>query len=139
MWANQILLAVLGLSAGVAVSAGLFALIVELGVISDFADRTHTADQILLYEDSAALGGVAGAFVFLFRLPIPFGAVLLPLFGVLAGIYTGCWAMALAEVLNVFPIFIRRLKILRYTGVFVVSMALGRGIASLIYFLQGFK
>ena len=42
MWAEQILLAVIGLSAGVAVAGGLFSFIVELGVVADFADRTHT-------------------------------------------------------------------------------------------------
>ena len=33
-------------------AGGLFSFIVELGVISDFADRTHTANHILLYEDA---------------------------------------------------------------------------------------
>ena len=58
MWAAQIILAVLGLSAGFAVAAGLFSFIIGLGVISDFADRTHTGEHILLYEDSVALGGM---------------------------------------------------------------------------------
>ena len=38
MWAVQILLALIGLSAGIAVAGGLFAFIVELGVVADFAD-----------------------------------------------------------------------------------------------------
>ena len=58
MWVTQTVLAVLGLSAGLAVAAGLFSFIIGLGVISDFADRTHTGDHILLYEDSVALGGM---------------------------------------------------------------------------------
>ena len=60
MWVQQIRLGIIGLSSGVVIAGGLFALIVELGVIADFADRTHTADKILLYEDCAALGGVVG-------------------------------------------------------------------------------
>lgn len=40
MWAGQIFLGILGMSAGVVVAGGLFSFIVELGVISDFADRT---------------------------------------------------------------------------------------------------
>ena len=56
MWtAQQVLLAAIGLSAGVAVSGGLFSFIVELGVIADLTDRTHTGDRILLYEDCTAL------------------------------------------------------------------------------------
>ena len=45
MWAEaarQLLLAVIGLSAGVAAAGGLFSFIVELVVVADFADRTHT-------------------------------------------------------------------------------------------------
>ena len=45
MWVQQIFLAVVGLSAGVAAAGGLFSFIVELGVIADFADRTHTGDK----------------------------------------------------------------------------------------------
>ena len=48
MWVTQTVLAVLGLSAGLAVAAGLFSFIIGLGVISDFADRTHTGDHIRL-------------------------------------------------------------------------------------------
>ena len=137
MWVKQILLAIVGLSGGVVVSAGLFALIVEIGVISDFADRTHTADHILLYEDCTALGGILGNLIFLFKWPIPFQTVALPLFGLLSGVFVGCWAMGLAEILNVFPVFIRRIKIVRYTTAFVISIAVGRGAGALRYFAQG--
>lgn len=136
MWIKQIFLAIIGLSAGAGVAAGLFALIVELGVITDFADRTHTGEHVLLYEDCTALGGILGNLFFLFQIRIPFPQLVLPVFGLLAGIFTGCWAMALAENLNVFPIFIRRLKIVRYTAAFVIAMALGRGLGGLFYFWQ---
>ena len=136
MLGKQILLAVIGLSSGVVIAGGLFALIVELGVIADFADRTHTPDKILLYEDCAALGGVAGNILSVFEPKMGYLGFLLPVFGLLAGIFVGCWAMALAEVLNVFPIFIRRLKIVRYTAVFIISMALGRGIGALLYLIK---
>lgn len=136
MWAKQILLGIIGLSSGVVIAGGLFALIVELGVIADFADRTHTADKILLYEDCATLGGVAGNLISIFRPQMGYLGFLLPVFGLLAGIFVGCWAMALAEVLNVFPIFIRRLKIVRYTAAFILSMALGRGLGAFIYLFK---
>lgn len=46
MWAEQIVLGLIGLSSGVAVAGGLFAFIVELGVVADLADRTHTAENL---------------------------------------------------------------------------------------------
>ena len=69
MWA-QVLMAVIGLSAGMVVAGGLFSFISELGVVSDFADRTHTGEHILLYENSVALGGILGNIFFIYVLYI---------------------------------------------------------------------
>lgn len=136
MWGSQIILAVIGLSSGIVVAGGLFSFIIELGVVADFADRTNTANRILLYEDSVAVGGVLGNLVSVFHIVIPNGVGLLPVFGLLAGIFVGCWSMALAENLNVFPIFVRRTKIVRYTTVFILSMAVGKGLGAILFFWQ---
>jgi stage V sporulation protein AB len=136
MWVNQIILALIGISSGIVVAGGLFSFIIELGIVADFADRTHTAEKILLYEDCVALGGIIGNFLSIFQIHIPYGGWLLPVFGMLSGIFVGCWAMALAEILNVFPIFVRRLKIVRYISVFILSIAIGKGLGSLLFFYQ---
>ena len=47
MWIRQILVAVVGLASGFAVAAGLFSFIIGLGVVSDFADRTHTGKHVM--------------------------------------------------------------------------------------------
>ena len=70
MWIKQMILVVLGLSAGVAAAGGLFSFIVGLGVVSEFADRTHTGDCVLLYEESIALGGIFGNLFYLFPVTI---------------------------------------------------------------------
>ena len=113
MWARQVILAVIGLSSGIAVAGGLFSFIIGLGVVSDFADRTHTGANVILYEEMIALGGFC------------------------AGIFVGCWSMALAEILNIFPIFIRRVKLLRGVPYIILSMAIGKGIGALLFFLKG--
>ena len=128
MWAGQIFLGILGMSAGVVVAGGLFSFIVELGVISDFADRTHTANHILLYEDAVSAGAILGNVFQIFRIGIP---------GLFAGIFVGCWSMALAEILNVFPIFMRRARIVRYAAVFILMLALGKGIGAGLFFWKG--
>ena len=43
--------------------------------------------------------------------------------GILGGIFVGCWAMALAEMLNVFPIFIRRMKIIKSVPYLILGIA----------------
>lgn len=137
MWGRQLLLALIGLSAGVTVAGGLFSFVVSLGVVSDFADRTHTGNHILLYETSVALGGILGNILFIYQISIPVGVGILMLFGMFAGIFVGCWSMALAEILNVFPIFIRRVKILKGIPYIILSIALGKGIGAYLFFFKG--
>lgn len=137
MLVKQILLTIIGLSSGILVAGGLFGFIVSLGVISDFADRTHSGNKIRLYERALALGGGLGNVIDLFEIPIPFGRWLLAVFGIFAGIFVGGWAMALAETLNVFPIFMRRAKLVGCIPYIILSIAIGKGIGSLIYFWFG--
>ena len=132
----QILLAIIGFSAGVIVAGGLFSFIIGLGVISDFADRTHTGDKVMLYEECTALGGILGNLFFMYQIPIPHGEILLPVFGLFSGMFVGCWSMALAEILNIFPIFIRRVRILKAIPWLIVGMAFGKGAGSLIYYVN---
>ena len=138
MWAVQILMAVIGLSAGMVVAGGLFSFISGLGVISDFADRTHTGEYIMLYEDSVALGGILGNLFFIYQIEIPYGAWIVPVFGLFGGIFVGCWSMALAEILDVFPIFVRRVKLLRGIQYVILGVALGKGLGAFLFFLNRF-
>ena len=133
---TQVLLALIGLGAGVGVAGGLFSFIIGLGVLSDFADRTHTGDKVLLYEECVALGGILGNLMSVYQFPIPYGAFLVPIFGLVSGIFVGCWSMALAEILNIFPIFIRRVKLLKSIPYIIVSMAFGKGIGAFIFYFN---
>lgn len=137
MWVSQILLATIGLSSGILVAGGLFGFIVSLGVVSDFADRTHTGKHILLYESIVALGGIFGNLFYLYEISMPQFSFVVGIFGLFSGIFVGAWAMALAETLNVFPIFVRRIKLVRIIPYIILSIAIGRGIGSLIYFFFG--
>lgn len=139
MWVKQILLVLVGLSSGTLVAGGLFAFIVGLGVISDFADRTHTGSKILLYENAIIFGGILGNLFFIYQIPVAFpgSVVLLGVFGLFSGVFVGCWAMALAEVLNVFPIFIRRVKLIKCVPYMILGIALGKVLGSVIYSLFG--
>ncbi len=130
-------MALIGFSAGIIVAGGLFGFVVSLGVISDFADRTHTARKVPLYEDAVALGGIVGNVLYTFQIQLPSLSWLLGVFGLLSGVFVGCWAIALTEILNVFPIFSRRIRITKGMGYIILGIAIGKGIGSLIYFFCG--
>lgn len=142
MWIQNLILATIGLSAGIIVAGGLFSFIIGLGVISDFADRTHTGEHILLYEDSVALGGMIGNLVWMYNLALPsginsvYGEFVALFFGLFAGIFVGCWAMALAEMLNIFPIYVRRFKVIKYVPYMIIGIAIGKGIGAFVFFLN---
>ena len=54
MW-TEWFLGFLGLTSGMAVAGGMFALLIALGVVVRFAGKTHTARAVMQYEDAAAL------------------------------------------------------------------------------------
>lgn len=136
MWAEQILLALIGLSAGIVVAGGLFSFIIELGVVADFADRTHTADKILLYEDSVALGGIVGNLFIVFGIPIPYGAFLLPIFGLLAGIFTGCWGNGAGGNFKCFPGVHQENQDCKVHFFVYIFMAIGKGVGAFLFFFR---
>lgn len=137
MWVKQIIMALIGLSAGSIVAGGLFGFVVSLGIVSDFADRTGTADRIGLYEDAVAVGGILGNLVLLYDIPLTAISPLMGVFGIFSGIFVGCWALALAEVLNVFPIFLRRINVTKGIGFVILGIAIGKVLGALVYFFFG--
>lgn len=137
MWVKQILMALIGLSAGSIVAGGLFGFVVSLGIVSDFADRTGTANRIGLYEDAVAVGGILGNLVLLYDIPLTAISPLMGVFGIFSGVFVGCWALALAEVLNVFPIFLRRINVTKGIGFVILGIAVGKVLGASAYFFFG--
>ncbi len=134
MWIKEVFLGVVGLSSGFAVSAGVFAFIISVGVIPRMVGKTKTAADILIYETVIWLGGTLGNLFSLFEWKILWGTPLLVAFGVSAGVFTGCLAIALAEILNSFPIMFRRLRIKEGLSWILFFMAMGKTIGSLYFY-----
>lgn len=130
---KNVLLALIGFASGIAVAGGVFAFITMIGVVTRIAARTKTVKHVLLYEDMVVLGGTIGNLAAMFGdelffwLKSPgFAAVLLPFFGVFSGVFVGCLSMALAEVLQVIPVFTRRIKLKYGLPAVIVCFALGK-------------
>lgn len=134
MWIREIFMAFVGLAAGFAVSAGVFAFIISIGVVPRMIGKSKTATDILIYENVILLGGTLGNLISIFHWKIPWGMPLLIPFGLSAGVFTGCLAVALAEILNSFPIMFRRLKIKEGLNWMLFSMAMGKMLGSLYFY-----
>lgn len=122
----------IGFSAGALVASGIFAYITMIGLLPRLVVRTHTAKYVKLFENAVIYGGVLGSIVYLFEIEVPLGVAGIILYGIGSGIFVGCLAVALAEVLNSFPIFALRIKLKKGMPYIAVSLALGKLVGSLV-------
>lgn len=135
---------------GLLSSGGVFTVFVTVGLVPRFADKTHTATKIILYENCIVAGTILGCLFSVYGdffteilgkkalSTIPdwnlWGGVILGVFGIMAGMFVGCFAIAIAEMLNTIPIFTRRISLGKGVGIVMLCMALGKTIGSLLYF-----
>lgn len=157
MFLKQLFLAIIGLSSGLIVSGGVFTVLISVGLIPRFAGKMHVARKIFVLEEMVVLGTLTGDFFSVFtdlsmagdfvlshrlfgtategvwRL---LGTLLLILIGTFSGIFVGCLALAIAEMLDTIPIFARRIGFRHGLGFAVLGIALGKLAGSLIYFTQ---
>lgn len=146
---------VIGLGSGILVSAGVFTVLLSVGLVPRFAGKTHTGRKIFLYEEMVMLGTLTGCFWSVYpelsrrgfwfaqrwmgrmggeqiwENMIRFLYVLLGLF---AGVFVGCLALAIAEMLDSIPILTRRIGYRHGLGLMVLALALGKLAGSLLYF-----
>ncbi len=135
----NVILVFLSFSSGIVVSGGVFAFIAAIGVVPRFAQRTGTQKYIPMYEDAILLGGIFGTTTMYIDYYIPLGVFIVGLVGLAAGIFVGCLAISLAEVINIIPIFLRRSRITQGLPIIILGLATGKLLGSLIYFLvKGF-
>lgn len=154
---QQIFLGILGISSGILVSAGVFTVLLAVGLVPRFAGKTHTSRKIFLYEEMVVLGTLVGDFLSVFvdygyvgewvRQAMLFGAptlriwkvisgIIVAAFGLFAGIFVGCLALAIAEMLDSIPILTRRIGYRHGLGIMVLAIALGKLAGSLLYFAK---
>lgn len=136
MW-QQILMGLLGLTAGFVIASGTVAFIITIGIVPRYAGITKTASQIRWYEDCCILGAVLGNLVYLWQGRLPVGTVGLVLYGLFSGIYLGSWIIALGEVVDIFAILARRVGLTRGMSFVILCMAFGKALGSLLYFYLG--
>lgn len=149
-------LMIAGASYGLLSSAGVFTVLAAVGLIPRFAGKTHTAGKIILFEEAVIFGTITGSVLSVFsrycrfgawwqeRFPqypgqlYVIGAFWQAVFGLFAGMFVGCLALAIAEILDSIPILSRRISFRHGTGLAVISMALGKLCGSIFYFLTEF-
>ena len=135
MLINNVVLALFGFGAGMGLAGGFFALLIALGIISRFARQTNTGAYLWIYELIVTAGGIFGTAWYLYGWKIPIGLKGLFVYGSGAGIFVGAWAMALTEIIDTVPIFMRRIYLKKGLAAIVWSLAFGHVAGSLLHTL----
>lgn len=133
-------------------AAGVFTVLTAVGLVPRFAGKTHTARKIFLYEEMVIGGTLFGCFVSVFpeycritaylqqNLPAYgglwewVGVTLQVIYGLFSGMFIGCLALAIAEMLDSIPIFARRISFRHGIGLAILGVALGKVCGSICYF-----
>jgi len=126
---------IVGFASGMLIAGAVFAFVTAVGVVPRLAQKTNTRRSTRIYETAIGLGGILGAVGGIAQIYIPIGIPGLIILSLFNGIFIGCLAMSLAEVLNVIPIFTRRARLQRGLFFLVLAIAIGKMAGSLLYFL----
>ena len=152
-----VILAVMGLSYGLLAAAGVFTVFAAVGLIPRFAGATHTARRALVYEEAVVFGSISGCLWSVFDRYSQYGEKLRKIwpngtfaiefagqlnqaiYGMFAGIFVGCLALSIAELLDSVPVFARRIALRKGIRAAIYAAAAGKVVGALFYFLSGME
>ncbi|WP_075982195.1 stage V sporulation protein AB [Bacillus massilinigeriensis] len=129
----------LGFAGGLSVGSGFVAFLTVLGIIPRLTQLTKTMGMIHWYEWAVVCGAITGTIGSLMEPMVLLPIMLLIPIGLLSGVYNGMLAAALTEVLNVFPILAKRVRIDDKIIILVMAFVFGKIFGSLfqwIYFVN---
>lgn len=136
---KYLVLITLGFGAGIVIAGAVFAFIAIIGVVPRLAGKTGTSKYVRLYEEAIIFGGIIGSAAMVVDMYIPIGRVGVIIYSLLTGMFYGCLAVSLAEVLDVLPVLARRIRVRQGLRWFITALALGKLLGSVLYyFVPGF-
>ena len=114
-----------------------FAFISMIGIFPKLLEKVKGARYYLLIECLLAYGAALANLIYVFKISVPVtwvGYTIICLFG---GIFVGCLAGALTEVLNVIPIAARRFSVRRNLPYVIYGLAAGKLVGSVLSVVLG--
>lgn len=158
MFLKQVFLGIVGTSFGVFAASGVITVLISVGLIPRFAGKLHVSSKVFLFEEAVVFGVGLGTFLSVFDRYGKLGDFVLKhqlfgenstemiwnvvgtsviiIFGLFSGIFVGCLALAIAEMLDTIPIFSRRIGFRHGLGIVVLFVAFGKVAGSLLYFIK---
>ena len=132
---KYIVIPLIGLSNGIVVGSGIAALLTLLDIIPRLAQLTNTYNEIRIYENIIVIGAVLTAATTLIGISVNLGKFIVVIVGFFIGMFIGLLASALAEMLNVIPVIIRRFRLEGYASYIVYSLIAGKVLGAFLNWL----
>jgi stage V sporulation protein AB len=132
MLIRHVILAFASFCGGAAIAGGYFAFISLIGIFPKLAEKIKGNRHFILLECLLAYGATLANIIYIFNIEIPITIIGLAFITFFGGIFVGCLASALAEVLNIFPIISRRFNIRRKLPYVMYAVGLGKVVGSII-------
>ena len=129
----------LGLASGLAVGSGFVAFLTVLGIIPRLTQLSKTMKMIQQYEWGVVFGALTGVLGSLWDPTLGISAYFLIPLGLTGGVFFGMLAAALTEVLNVFPILAKRLRLDGKLIILIMAIVFGKIFGSIfqwVYFIH---
>ncbi len=131
----------LGIASGAAVAFGVSAFVITTGLFPRIIQKTGTKEKVKLYENVILFGTMLGCMFSVFSKELTgaaaagmAGKLMTGGIGLFGGIFTGCLAVALAEVLNVIPVMFRLIRPAGRGEWILFFLACGKIAGSMYYF-----
>lgn len=132
---DELVSIIVGFSGGFAVGGGFVAFLTVLDIIPRLIQLTKTKDKLVHYEFAVVFGSVLSTWASFGEYHLTLPAIFLVIIGLASGIFIGLLAAALAEVLNVFPIIVKRIRMYEKLQWFILAIVFGKIIGSLFQWL----
>lgn len=125
----------IGFSSGIVVGGGFVAFITVLNIIPRLTQLSKTEKWIKVYAASIIIGLLFGTLLSFANVSWEQPFFVLALWGIIHGIFNGMLAAALTEVLNVFPILLKRIGVDGFLLWLLMAIVFGKIIGSLFQWL----
>lgn len=126
---------VVGLGSGLVVGTGFVAFITVLGIIPRLVQLSKSKRFLHVFERAVVTGVMFGTYLSFTPFHFKISLIVVSIWGLFHGVFIGLLAAALTEVLNVFPILAKRIKVDQQIIWLMLAIVLGKIGGSLFQWL----
>ncbi|MDR7870151.1 MAG: stage V sporulation protein AB [Tissierellaceae bacterium] len=127
---------IIGLSGGLVVGGAFAAFISLLEIIPRLIHVSQTKKHKILYQNAYILGVITSTVIYFYNIKFQLNDLVIGIIGLFLGTYLGLFSSALAEVLNVIPVMMKKLKLKNESNIMIYALILGKIAGSLFFWLK---